>query len=399
MSESREINTLLGIVTISDAVSLKNLITKSTNIYEQVIGGGPLLASLREEMEGLNLQVDSFFNYPDGDRDLFDVPEDTWKEFEYSLRSYFERVIPYRNDFFNLQWNKYEVDVSRYDAGYYWGLAGAKVTGRYLDQNWEPEFVFGYMAGHQDRYQAKLERFSEFDRAISIARDVVTNLDRHVNTEKHVGALLERAQESAISMRSGLAEQKTMLREIETQAKNLESSLQDEIARIRESISDTLRLAQPRRYWRKRVGIYKKETKIADKRFNCGFSIILLSFLSLAVAMVWSTGESISSLEDAFSYMAGKAVVLAIPSILAIWWLRISARDALSKRHIFEDAKHRLVLLDTYLALLSDEKKAMTIEERQIVLAVLFQSIEDGLVHTDPTPFVWNLGGRGSKES
>ena len=66
-----------------------------------------------------------------------------------------------------------------------------------------------------------------------------------------------------------------------------------------------------------------------------------------------------------------------------LWIARIVVRLFLSEIHLGMDARERVVMVDSYLALLNKDEGAIDNEHRTIILSALFRPTQDGIVKDD----------------
>ena len=70
---------------------------------------------------------------------------------------------------------------------------------------------------------------------------------------------------------------------------------------------------------------------------------------------------------------------------LVFWFLRILSKIFLSQLHAWSDAQERVVMVQTYLSLLQDEK-GLAVEDRRLVLEALFRPAPSGIIKDDGVP-------------
>ena len=78
-------------------------------------------------------------------------------------------------------------------------------------------------------------------------------------------------------------------------------------------------------------------------------------------------------------------VIFGIIAVLGVWLARIIVRIFLSHLHLETDAKERVTMIQTYLALLREEH-ALKENERQVILQTLFRPSATGIVKDDGIP-------------
>jgi len=69
-----------------------------------------------------------------------------------------------------------------------------------------------------------------------------------------------------------------------------------------------------------------------------------------------------------------------------LWMVRIMVQMFTSSVHLATDAAERVTMLQAYLALLREEKAAITPEEKNVILSALFRPAASGMVKDDAGP-------------
>ena len=77
--------------------------------------------------------------------------------------------------------------------------------------------------------------------------------------------------------------------------------------------------------------------------------------------------------------------ILALSTLIGIWFIRIIVRVLLSNIHLYSDASERVTMLTTYLALIQ-EGKGICEDDRQLILMALFRPSSSGLIKDDALP-------------
>ena len=80
-----------------------------------------------------------------------------------------------------------------------------------------------------------------------------------------------------------------------------------------------------------------------------------------------------------------KLALLGIIAVLGVWLARLIVRIFLSHLHLGTDAKERVTMIQTYLALLREEH-GLKDDERQLILQTLFRPSATGIVKDDGIP-------------
>ena len=81
--------------------------------------------------------------------------------------------------------------------------------------------------------------------------------------------------------------------------------------------------------------------------------------------------------------------VVAVSTFFGVWICRVLVKIFLTHIHLGNDAKERVTMIQTYLALLR-EGSGPNEEQRELILQTLFRPSPTGLVKDDLTPpFLW----------
>lgn len=256
-------------------------------------------------------------------------------------------------------------------------------------QSYSPNTVAGWhgaVAGQIDRHNlvqsSKNGRRDAADKALEELRlrattlvDVkglaIEELHRSYETlEQDANALLAKQDEAFREEQSGRDSAFDTLKG--DHAKAMES--------IRQTFIDGMAMRAPAAYWAEKQAQHARGVQ----RFTW------LTFVGIAVALsalglsVWIMLKSLPT--DKSHPPAWQLGVLALGSLLVIWALRLIVRMYLSHVHLERDADERIVMVQTYLALL--EAKALdSNEHRQLILNALFRPAADGIVKDEALPF------------
>ncbi len=147
------------------------------------------------------------------------------------------------------------------------------------------------------------------------------------------------------------------------------SEIQQEWERLRATYDNELKLRAPREYWAK---------KLADHR---RFSLMWLTgFMSVIVLAVAVLGVALWQLPAVWKGHASDlgtiawivpACMIGVPAFVFLWLLRICGRQWSDQMIRQEDARERIVMVETYLALTRDNDSPNTIADPAQVVIVL----------------------------
>lgn len=169
------------------------------------------------------------------------------------------------------------------------------------------------------------------------------------------------------------------LEDFSTGNEALKKELIDNITNLEKTYDEKLKLESPAKYWKELGEEYnKKGNKWLLISIVASLVVIVLLLVTIKI-MPNLFSENVHWL-DAFK---NSAIITIIASV-SIYTLRILVKLAMSSFHLARDAKEREQLSYFYLAL--NEKKAVTDNERAIILNSLFSRSDTGLLKGDSSP-------------
>lgn len=154
---------------------------------------------------------------------------------------------------------------------------------------------------------------------------------------------------------------------------------------------EKMALRGPVEYWSKRQDHHKN--------YAIGFGI--LSFILIVMGggglALWASNV-FGAIPDNGSPKAWQLASLVIVAVFLTWAIRLVIRLFLSHSHLRTDAAERVVMTQTYLALLEENKLAEE-KDRSLILGALFRPASDGMVKEEniPHPMLEALTRLGSK--
>jgi hypothetical protein len=154
---------------------------------------------------------------------------------------------------------------------------------------------------------------------------------------------------------------------------------EEKLHHISETYDKKLALQSSISYWKKKF-----------KSHNCLsiiFGIIsLLSGIGIAVWLSKTVHDLIKNdnLQNQ-SPENWKLITLAIFTSLGIWIVRILVRIFLSNLHLANDAKERITMITTYLAMLRSGH-TLNPEDKQLILQIIFRPSNSGLIKDEAAP-------------
>lgn len=162
----------------------------------------------------------------------------------------------------------------------------------------------------------------------------------------------------------------------------------DKLEAIAKMYSQKLSLKAPVEYWDNRRKICRNWACIGAGSCIL-FAIVLVGYLinqlDAAAALdagVIANGASVSAWSPAHAWNLGKILVI---TTVGLWIMKLLVRYTLSQIHLALDAGFRVVLTNSFLALIG-EKHIEGSEARELVLKALFRPASTGMIRDDAMP-------------
>lgn len=173
----------------------------------------------------------------------------------------------------------------------------------------------------------------------------------------------------------------------------------EQLENIRKSYDERMALRAPVEYWAK-----KSKSHLKASWWFGGFLVL---YLTAALIGLWELVQIWASKEVVSPELMEKRLFPQLPNyslafvllaaFVAFWCARILVRIVLSHLHLYFDAEQRVVMTQTYLALIR-EGSLTTDDGRESVLRALFRPTATGIVRDDavpPTPMGAAMRGAG----
>lgn len=152
------------------------------------------------------------------------------------------------------------------------------------------------------------------------------------------------------------------------------SEIQDEWLRLRAAYDNELKLRAPREYWANKQ---QQHGRMAAK-WSIAFSLVVVLaalVLSLAIWQLPSIWQGHASSLGTIAWIV-PACMVGVPAFVFLWLLRVCGRQWSDHMTRQEDARERIVMVETYLALARDNDSPTAIADPAqltIVLNSLFR--------------------------
>lgn len=165
--------------------------------------------------------------------------------------------------------------------------------------------------------------------------------------------------------------------------KNADSSIDS----IRETYRKHMSLRASVDYWSAQASEHDEKAK---NSFTCliSFTIATIAlFLCLGIAvLVTATPEDLKGSALSLSYgHAVKGLIAALLLSFMIWAIKLSNKTWHIHKHLHQDAKERVTMMKTYLALVSEEKNLKD-NDVELILSSLFRPAYDGIIKDETAP-------------
>jgi hypothetical protein len=167
---------------------------------------------------------------------------------------------------------------------------------------------------------------------------------------------------------------------------------EERMAGIEAVFREKMTLRGPVEYWSKRQAHHKRFSVIFG-----ALSFFLIAFGGGTLA-IWA-GQMFSTVPVNGSPKAWQVTTLIVVAVFLTWAIRLIIRLFLSHSHLGTDAAERVVMTQTYLALL-EENRLTEEKDRSLVLGALFRPASDGMVKEENIPHpmldaLTRLSGKG----
>ena len=132
---------------------------------------------------------------------------------------------------------------------------------------------------------------------------------------------------------------------------------------------------------------YWKDKEKIHKNLSIVFGIAsFCAIVGLASGLGFGSYELLMSEGSKPPYW--KLAIFGVIAVLGVWLTRIIVRIFLSHLHLETDAKERVTMIQTYLALLREEQ-ALNEDEKKLILQTLFRPSTTGIIKDDGIPPSW----------
>lgn len=388
-----EIETTFGKLGPMSAPEFKKLVQKSFKLFQERAKGCAEFDSLRMRFESLQTQLTDLINSVLRKEATADAA--LVHPIAASAVQLFATALAPGTSVFPKAESIHGTSTHEYANGFYVGVCG--LTNRKMETvspGGQAAYVLGVADGRAIRSDQLQQNLSDSLEDDQVFDEIERKGERLQDELRAINSQVSAAASSIAAHQQVLEDVEESIKKIRNAEKMLEASLKSTETGLKQQIEDSINLSGPRQQWETRRGECYRQSVIASSLFYLVTGISLYTLVELSRAFLGRTGESWIPFFVALSEQVEplqvweKSIAFAVPVAVVIWILRLLARDMISKKHLYEDARHRLTLLETYLSLLAEQSNPATAEERSLILAALFRNIDDGLVKSEPNLYL-----------
>jgi hypothetical protein len=174
---------------------------------------------------------------------------------------------------------------------------------------------------------------------------------------------------------------------LDNQARDAMNKATSSLEQTEVALLEKVRLKAPIKYWADK----RKEHRIAAWAWLAAVVVVggtamggavFFAVLMLGPIVENATGDTVEAATPSFSAAVATAVVLGI----ALWILRLLTKNWMSNVHLAEDARERVAMIQSFLAIMADEGAKLNADDRAVMLSSIFRPASDGIVKEDHGP-------------
>lgn len=314
-------------------------------------------------------------------------------EFEHELHECVERLnavfvvgkFPHSTSPLARRIEAFRQDVGEEAAGYFATMLVAADEGSVNIQPRSPLAWRGVVEAVVERYQASSAAASASENAARSAfEDLRSRAEQLVGEKTLAYDSLHRSYDGLnSSIRADVAQQASDFETAQSDRSRTFSDLVGEHAAamegLRKTFKEELSLRAPADYWKSK----------GDGHRLWGWITGSLTFAGIAAAGLYlgvQIHDVLSGTPKGTAPESWRVATLALVGVFSVWGLRLLVRMFLSHLHLLTDARERVVMVKTYLALVEGDQLSSK-EDRQLVLQALFRPASDGIVKDEALPF------------
>lgn len=286
----------------------------------------------------------------------------------------------------------YDISPTRAE-GYACYLNGMHSYGNFNDKN----YLAGVLCGFAYENPELAVTLTEEERqarlgSIPTLNDLVNQSMKELSDETDRIQVISSQEAAAIQelKKSFEEEKEQLLNNAESDKENFLTESKQKINDLEELYGEKLRLSKPAQYWKETKSAYFK-TGISWTTVTLAFTVGYLFFIRWIIFDIQKQESQLTKVIKSINFDTIKyGILLTLAISVGIFLINLFTKLAISAFHLSRDANERLQLTHLYLALLNE--KAVTQEERTIVLQSLFSRADTGLLKGDSSPTIPDSG-------
>jgi hypothetical protein len=214
------------------------------------------------------------------------------------------------------------------------------------------------------------------------------HLEREVITHKQLNAQAEGLLKTQSESLANINEQQRkknedLLKQTVAELKRVEGEHDKRYKELQAFLNEEMALQSPVRYWTDKAKGHLKMAWLFGL-LSLGCAAVVGILLTFEIKTLLAVPAGVAQPEN-WHPPYWRFGVLIVIGLLALWFTRIIVRLFLSNVHLLSDARERVTMVRTYLALLR-RGKALGNEDRQLILQAMFRPATSGMIKDDAVP-------------
>jgi hypothetical protein len=219
--------------------------------------------------------------------------------------------------------------------------------------------------------------------ALQFDKGIKSNIDFEKEALQELRSKWESEYNSSVTQYSEASKNTKELNDkYEKQIKDQSTEFSDFIENKEKSFADLIEVYDKKLALQSSTSYWDKKRK-SHRLFSIIFGFISLSLGCLIAYYLNNAIQEILQKTNKPEYW--QLITIAIYTSLAVWVMRILVRIFLSNLHLATDAKERVTMITTYIAMLR-EKDGLKDEEKQLILQTVFRPSSTGIIKDEASP-------------
>lgn len=219
--------------------------------------------------------------------------------------------------------------------------------------------------------------------ALQFDKGIKSNIDSEKGSLQELRSKWESEYNSSVEQYSEASKNTKELNDkYEKQIKDQSTQFTDSIKNNKKSFDDLIEVYDKKLALQSSTSYWDKKRK-SHRLFSIIFGFISLSLGCLIAYYLNNAIQEILQKTNKPEYW--QLITIAIYTSLAVWVMRILVRIFLSNLHLATDAKERVTMITTYIAMLR-EKDGLKDEEKQLILQTVFRPSSTGIIKDEASP-------------